>query len=403
MTVAEPRSYPFSPYEGWNLAPAYAELREAEPVCPVRSRHGDAAWLVTRYEDVRAVLADPRFSRAAAAENENEPHMRPYRGGTSKEFLLGLDAPQHTRLRRLAVKAFTNRRVQRHRPRIEQIARELVDKMLAKGPPADLVKDFASPLPIAVLCDLLGAPMEDHAELQLWADALIATDALTREQVLAYLGRAVEYMTSLVAERRKDPKDDLISAFVAARDKDDLLSERELMALGLFVLIAGYVTTSSQIPKFIYALLTNPEQLAILRADLDLMPKAVDELMRYVPVGIGPLASRYAVEDVELNGVTVRAGQPVLLVPNSANRDESVYTNPDRLNLLRDEASHLAFGHGPHRCLGVPLATLELQIAVRTLLERLPGLRFADSQDVTWKTGLALRGLERMPLTWDQP
>ena len=402
MTTTTIRTYPFSA-DKLNMAPEYEHLRQAEPVSRVASRYGDVAWLVTRHEDVRAVLGDPRFSRKAAAINSNEPHMRPHRGGTSPEFLLGVDPPDHTRLRTLAMKAFNKSFLERHRNNIEKIVNEHIDLMLAKGAPADLIADFGSTMPMHVLCYMLGAPFEHRAQFETWSEAFIAVDNMTAEQVVEHLTECAGYIGGLVAERREAPGDDLLSAFVAARNGEDRFSPREVVAMGMFVLVAGFVTTSAQIPKFAYTLLTNPEQLALLRATPDLMPQAVEELMRYVPLGIGPLSSRYATEDVEVGGVTVRAGEPVLVVPNSANQDESAYTNPRQLDLTRREATHLTFGHGVHRCLGAPLARMEIQIALRSLLERLPGLQFADSEDdVVWRTGLAIRGIERMPITWDQ-
>lgn len=168
------------------------------------------------------------------------------------------------------------------------------------------------------------------------------------------------------------------------------------------LLVGGHETTSTQLPNFVYVLLTHPEQLAMLRADLDLVPQAVEELLRYVPMVVSTLNIRYAIEDVELSGGTVRAGEPVLVAPQSANRDESIYSNPDELNLRRQEAPHVSFGHGPHHCLGAPLARMELQVALRTLLRRLPGLRFAAGEEgIVWKTGLIARGPEHLPIAWD--
>ncbi|WP_236792918.1 cytochrome P450 [Amycolatopsis sp. GM8] len=399
MTTTEPKAFPFTELVRLDVDPLLAQLRREEPLCRVQMAYGEPAWLATRYEDVKIVLGDPRFSRAAAT-GRDEPRMRTHRpqdGG-----ILSLDPPDHSRLRRLVSKAFTMRRIEALRPRAQQIADGLVDAMLAKGAPADLVEDFALPLPITVICELLGVPVEDRTEFRVWSDAFLSTSKFTFDEVVENVGKLRAYMTGLIAERRETPRDDLLGALVVARDEEDRLSEEEMLSLAEGLLVAGHETTASQIPNFVYVLLTNPGQLAMLRADLDLAPRAVEELMRFVPLGAGGGVARYAVEDVELSGVTVRAGEPVVVNLASANRDELVYTSPDELDLLRKEASHVGFGHGPHHCLGAPLARMELQVALRTLLERLPGLRFAGSEgDVRWKSGVATRGPEHLPLTWD--
>lgn len=401
MTTTEPRTFPFSEPHRLDPEPLYAELRRQEPLSRVQLPFGEPAWLATRYDDVKVVLGDPRFSRAAAMDHD-EPRVRRHSGGS--ETIMSLDPPEHSRLRRLVAKAFTARRVERLRPRAEQIAGGLVDGMLTRGAPADLVEDFALPLPITVICELLGVPYDDRAEFRVWSDAFLSTTRYTAQQVTDYVAQLRDYMAGLITRRREVAEDDLLSALVAARDEEDRLSENELLSLSEGILVAGHETTASQIPNFVYVLLTNPDQLATLRADIGLVPRAVEELMRYVPLGAGGGVARYALEDVELGGVTVRAGEPVVATTQSANRDESIYTDPDQLELLRQEASHVGFGHGPHHCLGAQLARMELQVALRTLLTRLPGLRFAGSeQDVEWKRGLSTRAPERMAVIWDDP
>lgn len=401
MTSAEPTTYPFGEPDRLEPDPLFAALRAERPLTRVRLPYGEAAWLATRYEDVRTVLGDPRFSRAAGV-GRDEPRMRPHL--LPPDTIMSMDPPEHSRLRRLVTKAFTVRGVERLRPRAQQIADGLVDAMLAGGAPADLVEDFALPLPITVICELLGVPYEDRTDFRLWSDAFLSTTKYTPDEVRLYVGRLREYMAGLIAERRAagGGGEDLLSGLVVARDEDDRLSEGEMLSLAEGLLVAGHETTASQIPNFVYVLLNHPEQLETLRADLSLVPRAVEELMRFVPLGTGAGIARYALEDVELSGVTVRAGEPVLPAMASANRDESVYTDPDRLDLLRKEASHVGFGHGPHHCLGAPLARMELQVALDTLLRRLPGLRFAGAEEgIEWKDGLATRGPARMPVAWD--
>ncbi|MEV5538630.1 cytochrome P450 [Saccharopolyspora shandongensis] len=397
MTTTEPRTYPFSAADKLNLDPIYAHLRKQEPLTRIQLPYGETAWLATRYEDTKIVLGDPRFSRAAALGHD-EPRLRP---NNPQGGLLSMDPPDHTRLRKLVAKAFTARRVEQLRPRTQEIADGLVDRMIEQGEPVDLVEEFALPLPITVICELLGVPYADRGDFRVWSDAFLSTTKLTPEQVTDYIDKMFGYIAGLIAQRREEPADDLLSALIAARDEQDKLSEDELVRLAAGILVAGHETTATQIPNFVYVLLTHPEQLAGLRADLDVVPQAVEELMRYVPLGVGAGFPRYATEDVELGGVLVRAGEPVMVSSSAANRDEAVFNDPEQLDLTRREATHLGFGHGPHHCLGAQLARLELQVALRTLLTRLPGLRFATSaEDVEWKTGMLVRGPQRMVLTW---
>jgi cytochrome P450 len=253
------------------------------------------------------------------------------------------------------------------------------------------------------MCELLGVPFEDRSDFRQWADAYLSTSKFTEEQVADARTQLRGYVAALTAERREEPQDDLLSALVAARDSEDRLSEEELLTMAETILVAGHETTATQIPNFVYVLLTNPDQLAALRADLRMVPQAVEELLRYIPAGAGSSQPRYALEDVRLGAVTVRAGEPVVVDRSSANRDESIYTAPDALDLTRQEAPHIGFGHGAHHCLGAPLARMELQVTLHTLLTRLPGLRLAGSlQDVVWKSGVSTRGPERLPITWEQ-
>jgi cytochrome P450 len=392
------RDYPFSAPDRLRLDPFYAQLRRTEPLTRVRLPFGEEAWLATRYADVRTVLGDPRFSRAASV-GRDEPRItpRPIEGG-----MLSMDPPEHTRLRRLVAKAFTARRVEHLRPRARQIADGLIDRMVDAGPPADLVERFATPLPITVICELLGVPVEDQDRFHVWSEAIVSTTSLTPEQIRSYVDSLLGYMAGLIAQRRERPTDDLIGALVRARDEDnDRLTEDEMVRLAAGLLAAGHETTVTQIPNFVYVLLTHPEQCERLRADLDLVPSAVEELMRYVPLGVASSFARYALEDVELGGVLVRAGDPVIGSVASANRDDTVFAAPDTLDLTRSTNPHIGFGHGAHHCIGAQLARMELQVAVAALLTRLPGLRFAvPEQELQWKSGLLVRGLKRMPVAW---
>lgn len=394
---SEARSYPFGAPDRLELDPMYTYLLEHEPLSRVRLRYGEDAWLVVRHVDVRTVLADPRFSRAASLTRD-EPRVSPE---TPDRGIMDMDPPEHSRLRRLVAKAFTAHRVEQLRARVQEIADDLLDRMVEAGPPADLVDGFALPLPVTVICELLGVPYGDRAEFQGWSQALMSTTSLTPEQRRADLGKLSGYMAGLVAQRRREPTADLLGALVLARDQQDKLSEAELLFLAMGLLAAGHETTASQIPNFVYVLLNHPEQMGLLQGAPELMPGAVEELMRYVPLTAGPTIPRYATEDVGLSGGTVGAGDPVFVSRSAANRDPRVFADPDRLDLTRAPNPHVGFGHGVHHCLGAHLARLELQVALGSLLHRFPGLRFAvDERELRWKTGMFLRGLQALPVAW---
>jgi cytochrome P450 len=393
------RSYPFGPVVGLEIDPMYFWLQEHEPLSRVKLPYGDQGWLLTRHEDVRTALNDPRFSVAQAVVRD-VPRMSPRRASS---ILTDLDPPEHTRLRRLVAKAFTARRVELLRARAEQLAGELLDEMVQVGPPADLVRSFAVPLPGLMICELLGVPYADRDEFQEWVGAFLAVSALTVEQRGARLGKLAGYLAELAAQRREAPSDDLLGALVVAHEEGDRLTEDELIQLTLLLLGAGYESTANQIANFTYALLTHPDQLALLRARPELLPNAVEELMRWVPlVATAAPMPRYALQDVQLSGGTVPAGAPVLLARHAANRDPRAYEEPDRLDITREPKNgHLGFGHGVHHCLGVSLARMNLQVALAALLDRLPNLRLAVPEDqLEWKGGLAVRGPVALPITW---
>jgi len=313
-----------------------------------------------------------------------------------------MDPPDHSRLRRLVAKAFTARRVEQLRPVAAAIAGELVDAMVAAGPPADLVEDFSTPLPVRVICRLLGVPTDDQHLFRTWSESIVSTTSLPPERIVEYLNSLRAYMAGLIAQRRETPTDDLIGAMVRARDEDnDRLTEQEMVDLAAGLLAAGHETTVTQISNFVYVLLTHPAQVAVLRARPELVPGAVEELMRYVPLGVAAGFARYATEDLELGGVRIHAGEPVIAAMASANRDATVFDDPDRLDITRGVGPHLGFGHGVHHCIGAQLARMELQVALGTLLARLPGLALAvDEKELEWKPGLLVRGLRTLPVTW---
>src|SRR6266511_264996 len=395
-TVA--RSYPFGPIHGLEIDPMYFWLQEHEPLARVKLPYGEEGWLLTRYDDVRTALGDARFSLAEAAVRD-VPRLTPQRYGG---ILTDQDPPEHTRLRRLVAKAFTARRVEQLRGRAEQITGDLLDEMVKAGPPADLAQALAVPLPGLMICELIGVPYADRDQFRDWVGAWMSVTALTPEQRGEYIAQLAGYVAALAAQRRQTPTDDLLGALVTAQEEGDRLTEDEVVQLTLVILAAGYESTASQIFNFTYALLTHPDQLALLRSRPDLMPGAVEELMRWVPLlAVADVLPRYALADVELSGGTVRAGEPVLLARHAANRDPRRYDDPDRLDITRDAQGELGFGHGAHHCLGAPLARMDIQTALTALLQRFPNLRLAvPESELEWKTGMAVRGPVALPIAW---
>jgi cytochrome P450 len=395
-----PRRFPFGPNIRLELHPMFAQLRQDQPVSRVQLPYGPPAWLVTTHQLARSMLADPRFSRTACLGSD-VPRYAPAELGQMPENLLLMDPPKHTRIRQLAGRALTARRVEQLRPRVRQIAADLVGKMQAAGPPADLVDRFSFDLPIIVICELLGVEPGDRNTFRQWADSTVSTAPLTQEQQQdVYLDLAA-YLADQFERRRSEPGDDLLTWLVEACDDHGRLTGTELLFLSLALLIAGYETTARQITNAVYTLLTHPQQLGQLRARPGLLPTAVDELLRFIAFGT-PVNPRVAIADVQLGDVLIRAGEPVLHSNSSANHDESVFHNPDELDLARHPNPHMAFGHGPHVCIGAQLARLELQVSLETLLSRLPGLRIAVPEShLAWEAENLMRGLSEFPVTWD--
>lgn len=396
MTTADvtPLAYPFNTAAGLELAEEYERVRDQPGLLRVQMPYGEPAWLVTRYADARFVLGDQRFSRAMAVSRD-EPRQSE---GRRDSGILSMDPPDHTRLRSLVAKAFTVRQVEKLRPQVRKLTSELLDAMEAAGQPADLVDLFALPLPVAVICRMLGVPTEDRPKFRVWSDAALSTSSLTAEEFDRNREELRAYMAELIAQHRAEPRDDLMTALIEARDGGDRLSELELVDLCVGILVAGHETTASQIPNFVLTLLDHPDQLARLRAEPELITNAVEELLRFVPLGSGSGQPRYATEDIEVGGTLVRAGSPVLVAVGAANRDALRFSAPGVLDVARESNQHLGFGHGVHHCLGAPLARMELQEALSALITRFPGLRLAD--DVTWKSEMLVRGPRVMPIGW---
>jgi len=382
--------------ERLELDPYYEWLRAHRPVSKMRLRDGREAWLVTRWEDVRRVLADPLFSRALAGGLPFGPDRR-------ESSLTELDPPEHTRVRRHVLIAFTHRRVQALRPRVEQIVQGLLDTMQERGAPADLVQRLALPLPVTIICELLGVPAGDRDRFAAWSDGVLSVSAYSPKQMAACYENLRAYLGGLIAQRRDTPQDDLLSALVQIRGSDGGLSDAEVLTLGTTLLVAGYETTAGQITNLTYTLFHHREHWERLVAEPELVPSAIEELLRYVPLGATYGLPRVATADVELSGVLIRKGDVVVTARTAAGRDESVFRHGDTLDFDRAENPHLAFGHGIHYCLGAHLARLELQVAIGGLLKRFPNLRLAvPEEELRWKDGLAVRGLRALPVTWSK-
>jgi cytochrome P450 len=384
--------------------PVYAWMREHAPVRKTRLPNGVEAYLVTRYEDAKAVLADPRLSKNAAV---SYPGWQPGRTGIPGEHrsgiashLLNLDPPDHTRLRRLVSKAFTPRRVADFEPRVVEIADRLLDAFGTE--PVDLVRTYAFPLPVIVICEMLGVPVEDQSIFHEWAAGMI-----DRSGPRGGVGRSVKrvrgYLKQLIHKKRlalsADPAvDDLLSALVRASDQGEHLSEDEAAAMAFILLFAGFETTSGLIGNGTLALLQHPDQLAKLKADPGLLEPAVEELLRYDgPVEFGTW--RFTTEPIKIGAVDIPAGEPVLAVLAAADRDPSRFGDPDVFDLTRNEGGNLALGHGIHFCLGAPLARLEGRVAFSRLFTRFPELTLAvPAESLRWSSGLIMRNLHALPV-----
>ena len=397
----------FDPLFKANPHPVYAQLRRLAPVHRVRNRDGRPLYLVTRYDEVMQVLKDPRFVKNRWAVMSPEQRVQAPEFPPAAQFLnrnlLALDPPEHTRLRTLVNKAFTSRSIERWRPIIQALADALLDRIQDQGR-MDLIEDYAFPLPMNVITRLLGIPAEDQALFRRWSTVLIAHTGTPDPPTIAIVAPVLEalavYLRQLFAAKRRHPQEDLTTQLVQAEDGGDTLSEDELIAMLMLLIVAGHETTVNFIGNGVLALLQHPDQLARLQAEPTLITAAVEELLRYDgPVETSTL--RYAMEEVELGGVTIPPGGLVLVVLTSANRDERYFDQPDTLDITRTENRHLAFGYGIHFCLGAPLARLEGQVAIGTLFRRLPNLRLAvDPTALTWRLGLLMRGLNGFPVVF---
>ncbi|MGW5740803.1 cytochrome P450 [Amycolatopsis sp. NPDC003861] len=400
-TVAhEPLPYPFGAPVALEEHPRFEDLRRGEAPVRITMPYGGDAWLVTRYEQVRFVLSDPRFSRAAAA-GADIPRARP--GFEPVGNLLCMDPPEHGRIRSLVAKAFTVRRVERLRPRVQEIVDGLLDAMITAGPPADFAAAVAWELPVQVICELLGVPHADRELVRRCTETIVAVGtSVTPADVADARDQLVGCLSALIDQRKAEPGDDLLAALVAARDEGERLGDNELLMLGVALLTGGHESTANQIGSFVYQLLSQPQLWSRLVDDPELVPAAVEELLRFVPLVTVTDLARIATEDLEIGGRRIRAGDAVLVQLDSANCDEQVFPHAGEIDFGRQVNHHLAFGFGVHRCVGAPLARLELRVVLETLVRRLPALHLAvPAEEVEWLTDRLIRGVRKLPVGWE--
>ncbi|MGW2722767.1 cytochrome P450 family protein [Streptomyces sp. NPDC001492] len=395
----------------WEFAgdpyPAYAWLREHSPVHWTKLPSGVEAWLVTRYADARQALADGRLSKnpehhAEDAQGKSRTGIPGERSANLMTHLLNIDPPDHTRLRRLVSKAFTPRRVAEFAPRVQELTDDLIDRFAPHGE-ADLIHDFAFPLPIYAICDLLGVPREDQDDFRDWAGMMIRHGGGPRGGVARSVKKIRGYLAELIHRKRGDLGEDLISGLIRASDHGEHLTENEAAAMCFVLLFAGFETTINLIGNGTYALLRNPGQRqrlqeSIGRGESALLDTGIEELLRYDgPVELATW--RFATEPLTIGGQHIATGDPVLVVLAAADRDPARFPEPDTLDLSRRDNQHLGYGHGIHYCLGAPLARLEGRTALETLLRRLPDLELAaDPAELRWRGGLIMRGLRDLPV-----
>lgn len=386
-----------------NPYPHYARWRAESPVCRLSLLDKQGGWLIARYDDAAMVLKDERFTteRAKALTPEQVAKLPwvPKAFRALERNMLSLDGPDHTRLRNLVHKAFTPRLIENLRVRIQTLTDEFLDAVASKGR-MDLIADFALPLPVTIIADMLGVPVGDRHRFHRWSSALMAVSTSTwgKLKALPAITAFLRYIRKLVKAREDEPRDDLTTALVRAREDEDRLSEDELMAMIFLLLIAGHETTVNLIGNGVLALIEHPEQLDRLRSEPELIKTAIEEFLRYdSPVQIG--SERYAREDLEIAGVAIRRGEMVFPVIGSANRDERQFERADLLDIARDPNRHLSFGLGSHYCVGAPLARMEGQIAINTLLRRMPDLKLAvPRHKLRRRGGMGLHGLEALPV-----
>ena len=378
------------------------DLAVSRPIGRVRIWDGSTPWLLTRHDDVRAVLADRRFSSDPAKPGfPNQSPVSKFRREHSKGSFLTMDDPAHARYRRMLVGEFTVRRIEALRPRIEATVHALLDSMTAGPNPVDLVSAFALPLPSLVICHLLGVPYADHEFFQRKSREMLDTTGDPAEALRAGKELAA-YLYKLIKAKQAEPGDDLLSRLIDARLRTGELTDREITSMAILLLVAGHETTANQLALGVAALLRDPDQVEVLRTatEPEVVNGAIEELLRLLTIThFG--RRRIATEDVELNGTLIKAGEGVIAAADIANRDPHLFADPEAFDPARTPNRHVAFGFGVHQCLGQPLARLELQLALPALLRRFPGLRLAADLDrIPFRDKLPIYGPQELPVAW---
>ncbi|SDY28591.1 cytochrome P450 family protein [Salimicrobium album] len=378
--------------------PAFHSLQQNSPVHRTLMPDGHYAWIVTRYEDAVNVLKDQRFIKDFTVFLDEESRAQAHQSIFSRNMLFA-DPPDHKRLRGLVQQAFTPRIIEELRGRITEIANELIDDMQDRSQ-IDLIDDFAFPLPIIVICEMLGVPSEDRDKFRTWSNTLVeaSNDPEKAEKVQQHMQEFTAYLQEWMADRQENPQNDMISKLIQAEESGDRLSEQELYGVVSLLIIAGHETTVNLISNGMYALMTHPEQMRKLQEQPDLLRPAIEEMLRFE----GPVefsTDRWASETVELQGQTIHRGEHVLVALDAANRDPEAFEDPDVFDITRGRSKHLAFGKGMHFCLGAPLARVEAEVSLQTLLERFPDLQLStDVSDLEWRPGILMRGLMELPV-----
>jgi pentalenolactone synthase len=380
-----------------DFSPTYRRLQNEEPISRVRTPAGDIGWLVTRYDDVKSLLADRRLGRS----HPDPAHAARFTtaalaGGPIMDY--ATEQTEHLAVRKLASRPFSNRRLQSLPPVVEKIATALLDDMAGVTPPIDLHAKFSAPLPVLVICAMLGVPPEDRDMFVPWAKGLLSSQ--DSAGAAAGLANLTGYIQGLIAEKRKNPADDVLSELIAAKDEKEPISEDMLVLMALALLVAGHASTMSRIDYGTLLFLEHPDQLNALTRDVGLLPKAVDEVLRLATPG-GEATIRYAKTDIERHGVLIKSGDLVLLDLSAANRDERVFSDPLRFDINRTPNLHVGFGHGWAFCLGAALGRINLTVSLRTLFQRFPTLRLAvPLESLERCTDLQLGTLVALPMTW---
>ncbi|WP_199521616.1 cytochrome P450 [Jiangella anatolica] len=400
--VSDLPAFPMTRLTPFDPPPGYAAAREAGGLARVRLWDGRTAWLVTGYEQVRSLLGDPRIS--VDRRREGFPFPTPGREAlerSGRTTFVGMDPPDHTRLRRVFTKYFAIRRIEALRPVVQDIVDDLITGILADGPPADFVTALAGEVPSRTICHVLGMPLADRAHFQA-LDHERNTLTTSPENVIRATNEMLAYADELIERKRREPADDLISELVADQLGGDTISREEMVAAVRLLITAGHETTTNMIGLGIATLLQHPDQLAELRAAPSLVPAAVEELLRYISIfHISP--TRVVTEPIEIAGHRLEAGDGVIAAVAGANRDDAAFPDADAFDVHREARHHVAFGYGVHQCLGQPLARVELQTVVETLFRRVPSLRLAVDPAELQVKEYAFLSLAALPLTWDEP